>query len=661
MRGRLLAAAGAALLLLLIGLLPAAATGTAPGTTDAPLTGTIADLKSGDDGQLTFTFTAPPLESGAALDPASVLVQFDDTEVASTAQPVTESVEQPLQTTILAIDTSGSMAGDRILAAKAAALAYLEALPDTVRVGLVSFNVAPVVEIEPTTDHAAVADRVSGLEAQSDTALYAGVSTALDLAGTEGTRSILLLSDGQNTVGGVSGGPPPPELLARLAESGVRLNAVALGGDADPAALNAMAAASGGQVVSRDVTALTEYFQAEAEAIAGSLLVTVPVPAEFAGATVNITTRALAGEQQVIDVAAFVLGAAAPDDSGAPDDEPQPSAQPWFVVNDALVLAGVVALGLGLAVLLTLAIETATSQDSRQGRFSRRLSIYTLTGRRTVRQEQTTVLGTSTVARSAVGMAERVVRSRDLETVLGGRLEAAGLPLRSSEWVLIHLAATLLLGFLLLLLGGGSLVAALVGIGIGVIGPFLWLSIKKSRRQAAFLAQLPDTLTLMSGSMSAGLSLAQAADTVVREGQPPISGEFNRALIEHRLGVPIEDGLDGIAERMASKDLAWVVMAVRIQRQVGGNLAELFQTISATLREREQLARQVRVLSAEGRLSAWILGSLPVLLLLYLLLTRPDYLAVMLYDPLGWLLIAVGAVGMVIGIFALRKVVQVEV
>ena len=141
------------------------------------------------------------------------------------------------------------------------------------------------------------------------------------------------------------------------------------------------------------------------------------------------------------------------------------------------------------------------------------------------------------------------------------------------------------------------------------------------------MAALPDTLQLMAGSLSAGYSMPQAVDTVVREGKGPISTEFNRALVETRLGVELEDALDGIAERMQSVDFAWVVMAIRIQREVGGNLAEVLTTVSATLRERERLRRQVQVLSAEGRLSAWILGLLPIVFAFYLVLVRPEYLA----------------------------------
>ncbi len=175
------------------------------------------------------------------------------------------------------------------------------------------------------------------------------------------------------------------------------------------------------------------------------------------------------------------------------------------------------------------------------------------------------------------------------------------------------------------------------------------------------MAALPDTLQLMAGSLSAGYSMPQAVDTVVREGKPPISTEFNRALVETRLGVDLEDALDGIADRMASVDFTWVVMAIRIQREVGGNLAEVLTTVSATLRERERLRRQVQVLSAEGRLSAWILRMLPVVFALYLVIARPEYLEPLYTTVIGWIMIGGGVFLLAVGGFWLRKVVKVEV
>ena len=127
----------------------------------------------------------------------------------------------------------------------------------------------------------------------------------------------------------------------------------------------------------------------------------------------------------------------------------------------------------------------------------------------------------------------------------------------------------------------------------------------------------------MSGSLAAGLSLTQSVDTIVREGSEPVASEFKRVLVETRLGVPLEIALEGVAERFESKDFDWVVMAINIQRQVGGNLAELLDTVAATMREREYLRRQVASLSAEGRLSAWVLSVLPPGFLLYLLLAQP--------------------------------------
>ena len=112
----------------------------------------------------------------------------------------------------------------------------------------------------------------------------------------------------------------------------------------------------------------------------------------------------------------------------------------------------------------------------------------------------------------------------------------------------------------------------------------------------------------MSGSLAAGLSLAQSVDTIVREGTEPIAGEFRKVLVETRLGLSLETALQGVADRFQSKDFDWVVMAINIQRQVGGNLAELLNTVAATMREREYIRRQVAALAAEGKLSAMVLG-----------------------------------------------------
>ena len=191
--------------------------------------------------------------------------------------------------------------------------------------------------------------------------------------------------------------------------------------------------------------------------------------------------------------------------------------------------------------------------------------------------------------------------------------------------------------------------------------PWFYLSFKESRRIKAFNGQLAQTLQVIAGALQAGLSLPQAVDTVVQEGQEPMVSEFRRAIIEQRLGVEIEDSLDTVGDRMGSVDFKWVVMAIRIQREVGGNLAELLLNVAATLREREYLRRQVAVLSAEGRLSAFILGGLPIFFFGYLSLIRPTYLHPMLVSPIGWGMLGAACVMMLVGFVWLKKVVKVEV
>jgi len=244
--------------------------------------------------------------------------------------------------------------------------------------------------------------------------------------------------------------------------------------------------------------------------------------------------------------------------------------------------------------------------------------------------------------------------------VISQRLEAAGLPLRTAEWLLIHVASGAGTALFLMLLSGGGLAASMLGLILGLGVPWGVLVIRQGRRESAFLAQLPDTLQLLAGGLRAGYSLPQAIDTATRQGEPPMSSELNRAMIESRLGMPIEEALERIGARMSSADFSWVVMAINIQHEVGGNLAELLVTVAETLRERERLRRQVQVLSAEGRLSGIILGALPVVFAAYLLVARPEYLRPMA-TPFGIILSVTAVILLLVGGFWVSRVIKVEV
>jgi Flp pilus assembly protein TadB len=188
----------------------------------------------------------------------------------------------------------------------------------------------------------------------------------------------------------------------------------------------------------------------------------------------------------------------------------------------------------------------------------------------------------------------------------------------------------------------------------------LAVSVRIARRRAAFGEQLPDLLQLVAGSLQSGFSLAQALDAAVREGVRPASSEFARALSQTRIGVELTAALERVADRMDSTDLRWTVMAIRIQRQVGGHLAEVLNTTVDTMRARSQLRRHVKALSAEGRLSAYILVALPVLIGGWLFISSPAYMRPLYTTPIGMAMLGAAVVLVGAGALWMRKVIKVE-
>ena len=211
---------------------------------------------------------------------------------------------------------------------------------------------------------------------------------------------------------------------------------------------------------------------------------------------------------------------------------------------------------------------------------------------------------------------------------------------------------------------GGStsmLVGAGLGVVVGLVIPGLFLKFAASRRAKKFEAQLPDVLTLVASSLSTGFSLLQALDAVARDASEPSAKEFSRALAETRIGTDLNQSLDHLANRMESINLRWTAMAINIQRQVGGNLAETLRNTAATLRDRESLRRHVNGLSAEGKLSAYILIALPVGVFLFMLKSNRAYVELLWTSMIGIGMLTGGLISLAVGVFWMRKVVIVEV
>ncbi|VBB06617.1 type ii secretion system (t2ss) protein f [Lucifera butyrica] len=237
----------------------------------------------------------------------------------------------------------------------------------------------------------------------------------------------------------------------------------------------------------------------------------------------------------------------------------------------------------------------------------------------------------------------------------------AGIPLRGSEFITLCVGLVIIGAMLPFVLSGGKAFLAITGGITGYLLPVMLLRVKIARRAKAFNGQLGDALVLIANSLRTGYSFMQAMEMVAREMLPPVSEEFGRVLKEMNLGVATEQAMNNLAKRVDSDDLDLVVTAVLIQRQVGGNLAEVLDSIAGTIRERVKIKGQIRTLTAQGRISGLLISILPVALGVVLYAMNPGYITVLFTHPLGKMLLLAAVVSQLTGIFIVRKIVNIDV
>jgi tight adherence protein B len=281
---------------------------------------------------------------------------------------------------------------------------------------------------------------------------------------------------------------------------------------------------------------------------------------------------------------------------------------------------------------------------------------------------------TDLIAQSqALANLNKVVENRDFGANLAREIARADLRLKPSEFLFIWLGsivgipvAMFILSFFLPALG--SPIALLIGALLGFLLPRFWLNRRKSGRLNAFNKQLPDTITLIANALRAGSSFLQAIELVVRESRPPISTEFARVIREVNLGLPFEQALENMVRRVRSDDLELMATAISIQHQVGGNLAEILDSIAYTIRERIRIKGEIRTLTAQQRLSGYVVGFLPIGLAAFLFIAAPGFRDPMFANPpaiaglpAGVIILFMGGFMMFIGFLLIRRIVDIEV
>ncbi len=267
----------------------------------------------------------------------------------------------------------------------------------------------------------------------------------------------------------------------------------------------------------------------------------------------------------------------------------------------------------------------------------------------------------------------RVVEQRDFGANLARDIARADLHLKPSEFLMIWAAAIIGIPLLMLLLSPfipafGNPILLLIGGFVGFLLPRFWLARRRNGRLGAFNKQLPDTITLIANALRAGSSFLQAIELVVRELRPPISTEFARVIREVNLGLPFDQALENMVRRVRSDDLELMATAISIQHQVGGNLAEILDSIAYTIRERVRIKGEIRTLTAQQRLSGYVVGFLPIGLAGFLFIAAPGFMAPMFLNPPGILglpagviILLFGGFMMFMGFMFIRKIVDIEV
>ena len=534
---------------------------------------------------------------------------------AARAQVAEDDVE-----VILTIDTSESMQ-PAIENAKAAANEFIAAMPTDVRIGVETFSDGVSVLAPPTTDRGLLNLQIALITTGGDTALYDGVVGASQRFSPDATHKVLVvLSDGRDE------GSAATLDDARLAATNLHVEAISLA----TALSDVESLAALGFVTSADDPAAVSAAFARVAGLVVEVIETAPTTTAAPTTTIApATTVAPATTDAPLPTAVAATPAQQvqpPTPTVGPDN--QSASTVWLWVGAAGVFIGLFLVG---ALLFPRARVSKARLGIDKPRTASSMGIKTM---------------------SAVDEAlERYGKRADL----GETLAMANVAMQPAEF-----AATVAVLAIVAGLVGLVALGPIVGLTVAVlvcVGAAAYVRRARDRRQAAFADQLPDVLQLITTALRSGYGITQALESVAEEAEEPARSEFANVLAESRLGRDLSESMHALASRMDSTDLEWIVSAIDINRDTGGNLSEILQKVSMTIRERARIGRQVRTLTAEGRLSARILLVMPFAMLLWQWRVNPDNFA-KLTEGIGLIFLGIAGILLVLGSLWVRKIVN---
>jgi tight adherence protein B len=402
--------------------------------------------------------------------------------------------------------------------------------------------------------------------------------------------------------------------------------------------LKSLATAAGGSYLTASKGAVTGLYGRLGTELSNQYLLRYRSTARLGSPVrVDVTVRGVGRAK--LDYYAPALPAAAGD----------PPIKDTFWTSDAAiaVIVGLVALLVGIAVLVLRAPRA--SLRNRVGEFI------------SLPSPDDDKAWASTLVERALGDARRRERRGFLSILVPSEedLEQAGIGIPRSQVLLLTLGATVLMGFVFVALTG-----SIVGVLLAIVVPYvvrLAVRVSLDRQRRLFDSQLPDNLGVIASAMRAGHTFLGALGVVVADAPEPSRREFRRVLADEQLGVPLAEGLDAVAERMGSRDFEHVALVATLQSETGGNTAEVIDQVNETIRERQDLRRLVRTLTAQGRLAGFVVSGLPVALMGVIALVNPKYLSPMFHRPAGIFMLVVAGIMLVSGATIIKRIVDIDV
>jgi tight adherence protein B len=587
-----------------------------------------------------------------ALDSAAVTLSENGEAVGGVAVESATSGAADSFATVLVIDASESMEGRPIAEAMRAARAFAQQRAPGQRLGVVTFNSEAKLLLPLTADEARIDAALSSTPGLgSSTHLYDATDLALDKLrdADVAAGSVVILSDGADTGSETA----LSDLVAAADDSGIRVFAVGLRSEVfDPGTLEDLAV--GGTVADaatpEDLAPILERVGA---GLASEYLLAYRSEAKPGeGVTVEVQVDGISGvARDYYDIPA--PAEASPADAGPTGPAPLESEGFW---GSPAAMLGAISLAAGLLGVASFSLlrPRPRSLRDRLARFVDSYGVGVADRPASTPPDQ----GVERGATNPLAPIERTLEGRRWWARFNEELEVARIEVPALRIVVATVAATVLAAFVF----GSAVGSALVPLALLVpFGVRLWIRRELRVLREQFADQLADSLQLVASALRAGQSMVGALAIVVDETPEPARAEFRRVVTDESLGTPLEEAIRGVARRMDNRDLEQVALVATIQRETGGNTAEILDQVIETIRDRGKLRRMMRTLTAQGRLSQIIISALPLALLVWIMTVNPDYVDPLFSTGAGRLALAFGAGLSIIGSVVIKRIVEIKV